>query len=217
MCGRYLLDTEIREIIRTYKIQRNEIREYKAGDVYPSANAPIIFDNGQRTITEAKWGFPFGFKRGIVINARSESITTKPMFKQSFHTARCIIPANHFYEWKEEGKENKIKHAIGLQDQGLISLGGIFKMSLDENNSVQQMTFVIITTEAKGKIKDIHSRIPLIIKDNDLEAWLDKSASVKHIGSILKSSIDQGFTIKRFENMHTKSSDGDGYQQMKMF
>ena len=217
MCGRFLLDTEIREIIRTYKILRRKVTEYKAGDIYPSTNAPIVFESGQRTLAHAKWGFPYGFKKGIVINARSETIMTKPMFKNSFYTARCIIPANLYYEWRQEDKGKKVKHGIGLQDKSLISLGGIFKVYMDDSDLVSQMTFVIITTEAEDGIKNIHSRMPLIIKDKDLDPWLDNSVSVKHIERILKSNANNEFTIKRFEDKFANNSDDDGYQQLKMF
>lgn len=216
MCGRFLLDTEIKEILKTYKIKNKEITEYRPGDVYPSTNAPIILDSGQRTISHARWGFPYGFKKGIVINARSETIGNKPMFRNSFYSARCVIPANLFYEWKEEGDRKKVKHRISLQDRHLISLGGIFKISMDDN-SIQQMTFVIITTEADENIKTIHSRMPLIIKDNELDPWLDKNTSIKHIEDIFKSNTSHRLTINRCEDDTTNSSDGKGYEQMKMF
>lgn len=217
MCGRYLLDTEIREIIKTYNIMHRKVTEYKAGDIYPSTNAPIVFDSEQRTLAHASWGFPFGFKKGIVINARSETIMTKPMFKNSFYTTRCIIPANLYYEWKEEGKNKKVKHGIGLNDQSLISFGGIFKVTIDEKESTQQMSFVIITTEAQEDIKNIHSRMPLIIKDKDLDPWLDRNANIKHIEKILKSNTNKEFTITRFEDKPLNNSDDDGHQQLRMF
>ncbi|MFY9177394.1 MAG: SOS response-associated peptidase [Caldicoprobacterales bacterium] len=217
MCGRYLLDTEIREIIKTYKILRSKVGEYKTGEIFPSTSAPIIFDNDQRTIDHAKWGFPFGFKKGIVINARSETIMNKPMFKNSFFTARCIIPANFYYEWKEEDKGKKVKYGIGLKDRNLISLGGIFKLSIDESQSIQQLTFVIITTEAVEGIKNIHSRMPLIIQDRDIEPWLDRNADIKYIQRILKSRVNGEFNIEKVENKDSKSTDGEDYQQLRMF
>lgn len=218
MCGRYLLDTEIREIIKTYKIQRREVEAYGAGDIHPSTYAPIVFDTGQRIISDARWGFPLDFKKGIVINARSESIMSKPIFRDSFYTSRCIIPANLYYEWKDEGGKKKVKYGIGMQDGCLISLGGIFKTSLDEDGDpTQKMTFVIITTAADKDIKSIHSRMPLIIKDGAIDAWLDKNADVEHIKEILRSNVDNNFTIKRFENESGRGSHEDDYQQIKMF
>jgi len=217
MCGRYLLDTEIREIIKTYKILRIKVEEYKTGEIFPSTSAPIIFDSGQRTIAHAKWGFPFNFKKGLVINARSESIMNKPMFKDSFYTARCIVPANLYYEWKDEGKSRKIRYGIGVKDQSLISLGGIFKLSMDDSHSIKQLTFVIITTEAEEGIKNIHSRMPLIIRDNDIDAWLDKDADIKHVQRILKSKVNGEFFINRIDDNNSRGTDDEGYQQLKMF
>jgi putative SOS response-associated peptidase YedK len=217
MCGRFLLDTEIREIIMTYKIQRNKKTQYKSGEIFPSTSAPIIFEDGERTIAPAKWGFPYGFKKGIVINARSETIMQRAMFKSSFYTARCVIPANLYYEWKDEGGKRKVKHGIGLQDKDIISLGGIYKVSLDEEGLMEQMTFVIITTEADTAIRSIHNRMPLIIEDRDLEPWLDRGANIKHIENILKPRMDYNFSIRRYEDTPPGGSGDGGHQQLSMF
>ncbi|HZJ57219.1 MAG TPA: SOS response-associated peptidase [Clostridia bacterium] len=217
MCGRFLLDTEIREIIRTYKIQKNRNTDYKSGEIFPSTNAPIVFEDGERTIASAKWGFPYGFKKGIVINARSETIMQRPMFKNSFYTARCVIPANLYYEWKDEGGKRKVRHGIGVHDMDLISLGGIYKVSLDENGLMEQMTFVIITAKADTAIRSIHNRMPLIIGDRDIEPWLDKGADIKYIEDILKPKMDYSFSIRRFEDKSAEDRDNEDHQQLKMF
>lgn len=216
MCGRYLLDTEIRDIIRAYKIKSKENIENKLGDVYPSNNAPIVWNSNQRTISHARWGFPFGFKKGIVINAKAETIMDKPMFRNSFYTSRCVIPANLYYEWKDEGGKKKVKYGIGVQNKNIISLGGIFKVSMDEKQ-IRQMTFVIITTEAKEDIKSIHPRMPFIVEDDLLEPWLNKNTSIGGIREILNYSPNIKLTIKSFEDQPIKVTEDEDYQQMKMF
>ena len=214
MCGRYLLDTEIREIIKTYKILRIKVEEYKTGEIFPSTSAPIIFDSGQRTIAHAKWGFPFNFKKGLVINARSESIMNKPMFKDSFYTARCIVPANLYYEWKDEGKSRKIRCGIGGKTKALFPWRNF--ISMDDSHSIKQLTLLVLYRGREG-IKNIHSRMPLIIRDNDIDAWLDKDADIKHVQRILKSKVNGEFFINRIDDNNSRGTDDEGYQQLKMF
>lgn len=213
MCGRFLLESEIREIIKEYKIRNNKVSEYNPGDYYPSRNTPIVLDEESRTITLAQWGFSHSNNKGTVINARAESITKKPMFKNSIYSARCIIPANLFYEWKDEGNKKKVKHKISLQDSSLISLGGIYRISIDEN-SKKQISFVIITTEAEGEMKAIHPRMPLIIKNDVLDLWINISTSAKLVDEILNSNSSNKLVIERCEAEALKNNT---YEQLRMF
>jgi len=216
MCGRFLLNSDIGQIITKYKIYCREADKYDVGDFYPSQDAAIVFDNEKRILSLARWGFSNNDKRRIVINARSETIMNRPMFKNSFYSARCIIPANLFYEWKDEGKGKKVKYKIGLKDNDLISLGGIYKVSVDENLK-KHITFVIITTEAEGDMKEIHPRMPLIIDDEEIDLWLNNNTSLKLVEEILKSNGYYKFTIERCEDGLVKPVNGEHYEQMKMF
>lgn len=207
MCGRFLLDSDIEDIIRSYRIYKQEIDGFDKGDFYPSQRAPIVLEKNERSITLGKWGFPLSNKKGIVINARSEAIMDKPMFRDSIRTGRCIIPANLFYEWKEENKE-KIKYKISLEDRPLISLAGIYKYHIDQNSN-KELNFVIITTEANENMKTIHSRMPLIIEDNMVDVWLGRDTTTKVLQEILNINIEYGLKIERCED--------DKHQQLRMF
>ncbi len=215
MCGRFLLESDIQEIIKTYKIVNREIEEYDRGDFYPSQNAPIVVENKERTLKFGKWGYNLTNSKRLIINARAESIMNKPMFKTSIYTARCIIPANLFYEWKSEDNRTKVKYGIKLRDSSLISLGGIYKEYIDENLN-RRLNFVIITTESNDNMKGIHGRMPLIIKDDLLDYWLNNNTSLKAIEEIFRSNRDNEFVIEKYEDEPKKDTNGD-YQQLRMF
>lgn len=206
MCGRFQLYSDILEIVQSYNIEYNEIDVYDKGDFYPSQKAPIVIQDNVRTLKAARWGFDLKDKKKLVINARAESVMNKPMFKNSIYTARCIIPANLFYEWKDEGGNNKIKHGIRLKNKNLISLGGIFKVYLDESLN-KRIAFVIITTEADNHLKGIHSRMPLIIKDDMVDSWLSSNTPIKTVKEIINSNRDHAFIVERYQDE----------EQLKMF
>lgn len=212
MCGRFLLDREISEIIKKYKIKNNKVTEYNVGDFYPSKKAPIILDEESKTITLAKWGFSNSNNKKVVINARSETITEKPMFKNAILGSRCVIPANLFYEWKDEGNRKKTKYKIRFYDNDLILLGGIYRISYDTNQR-EQMSFVIITTEAEGDIKAIHHRMPLIINNDELDLWINKNTSTRLVKQILKSNTGNKLKIEKCEAGITRK---DKFEQLKM-
>lgn len=203
-----MLDSDIEDILRQYRIIKSETDEYKKGDFYPSQYAPIIVKNKGNLLKSAKWGFPFHGSKKLVINARAESLADKQMFKSSFFSARCVIPANLFYEWKEENRK-KVKHEIYLKDKSIMSLGGIFKLISDEKGN-KELSFVIITTEANGYMKDIHSRMPLMIDDKAVDYWLDNSTSMNTIYEIIKSSVSHELNVE-------KANKDKSFEQMKLF
>ncbi len=196
MCGRFLLNSQIGDIIKKYNIFYKEDGEYSFGDIYPTQNALIVLGDHKRIMAQGKWGFDNYKNKRAIINARAETIMVKPMFKNSSYSARCIIPSNGFYEWKDEGKRKKVKYRIGLKDGGLISFGGIYKVSLDKDLR-RKLSFVIITTEAQGDIKSIHSRMPLIINYDVLDLWLNKNTSIKYIEKVLKSNTGEELIIDK--------------------
>lgn len=209
MCGRFMLDSDIEDLLRQYQILKGEVADYNKGDIYPSQKVPgIMYDDNSRALKLAKWGFPFMGKSKLVINARYESITDKPMFKNAFHNARCIIPANLFYEWKDEGDKNKAKHEIHLLGEVITSLGGIFKFIVNDEGD-QELSFVLITTEANNQMKSIHSRMPLIIENDALDYWLDNNTSKNIIKEIMESNINHQLKIER--------NIDEPFEQMKLF
>ena len=209
MCGRFMLDRDIEDLLDQYKIQNRQVTNYEKGDIYPSQNAPIVmYDNG-RILKTAKWGFTLSGKSKLVINARSESIAEKPMFKNSFHNARCVIPIDLFYEWKNEGNKNKLKHRIYLQGSSITSLGGIFKSNVSDKGEME-VSFVIITTEANKYMNDIHSRMPLIIEDDILDYWLNNNTPKNIINEIIKTNVNHELIVER-------DNEDEAIQQLKLF
>jgi len=113
-----------------------------------------------------KWGLiPYWAddpKVGVrAFNARCETVTEKPTFREPFKRSRCLVPASHFFEWSEK---QKIK--ITVQGEPLIAFAGLF----DEWNGVK--SFTIITTEAQGRMAEIHDRMPLILPPDRFDDWL---------------------------------------------
>lgn len=210
MCGRFMLDSDVEEILRQYRILKSQVDDYKKGEVHPSENIPIVVSNNCRTLIPAKWGFTLDNTKELVINARSESIAEKSMFKDSFQNRRCIIPANLFYEWKEKENQKKTKHEIYIPDKSLISLGGIFKFTLNDEGD-KELSFVIITTEANKYMKGIHSRMPLIIEDEALDCWLDNNTSSDVIDEIIKSNVSHQLKISSIDE------DNKTFEQMTLF
>ena len=109
-----------------------------AADIAPTNIAPVMIASGNRVVGEfQKWGIP-NFQGKLVINARAETVTEKPMFRRSIAAQRCVVPASAYYEW-DSGKR---KYCFTLPDQPLF-FAGIYDVVNGMN------CFVILTTAPK--------------------------------------------------------------------
>ncbi len=164
MCGRYYVDDEttkeIEKIVR--KIEQTTSKRH-TGDVYPSQQTAVLFEkNGELSLAEMQWGFPQYQKKGLLINARSETVLERKMFRESVLHRRCIIAAKHFYEW--DAAKNKI--AFQRKDAPVLYMAGFYN-KFEENDH-----FIIITTGANQSVRPIHDRMPLILESSEIQSWI---------------------------------------------
>ena len=154
-----------------------EIEPLVRGTINPDDLAVIFCGrDGSPAMRQAKWGFE-GKEGGLVINARSESIFTKPMFSSSALYRRCIVPAETFFEW------DPAKNKVGFRQPGkeLMYLAGLWKPADDD-----VARFVVITAPANKSVSDVHDRMPLIIDADEARAWIfDEEAAKKLLGKTL--------------------------------
>ncbi len=190
MCGRFLL-VDIEKIPERFnvKIYQN-LGLRKRYNISPGQTVPIIFQESSNRIEEAKWGLiPHWAKDPSIgnrmINARAESLLERPAFRGSFIRRRCLIPANGFYEWKKQGSD-KVPYLIHLKDFSLFAFAGLYDLWEDEKGNVIK-SFTIITTSANSFMREIHDRMPVILKREYEEIWINKyEGNIKRILNLLE-------------------------------
>lgn len=175
MCGRYYVDDEtsreIRKILEQIDSNFSEV-SYKKGEIFPTEKVPVITGvNHTLQPVVYKWGFPGFNNKGVLINARSETATTKNTFRESIYNRRCIIPANGFYEWDKA----KNKYYFQRNESEIIYMAGFY------NNFNQENRFIILTTNANDSMSGIHHRMPLILDDREVADWIFDQQSVEFI------------------------------------
>jgi putative SOS response-associated peptidase YedK len=110
-----------------------------------------------------------------MINARVETLSSKPAFKAALEHRRCLIPANGFYEWSGKAG-SKQPYFICLPYGEPLAFAGLYEIWEDKEAPLEAGPYkscTIITTEASDSVKDIHDRMPLILKPEAYEEWLD--------------------------------------------
>lgn len=164
MCGRYTLfsdkeDREIKKIIE--EINQKYQVQIKTGDIFPSDLAPVIrAEKAEKELDIMEWGYHNPFKKGLIINARSETVMEKKMFHDDFEIRRCLIPATGFYEW------DKQKQQYLFNSNSILYLGGIFKPFEGKNK------YVILTKAPNHTVSEVHDRMPVIIPNEMGDNWL---------------------------------------------
>ena len=137
-----------------------------------------LTDTGARELTRLRWGFiPQWYKAvnggPLLINARSETIATKPAFAKSARERRCLIPASGFYEWRKIDEKTRqpfwVSPASGA-NLPLIAFAGVWRDWEGPDGPVRSCA--IVTTAASKALSHIHHRAPLAIGSADWGLWL---------------------------------------------
>lgn len=156
MCGRYYVNESIKEKLYNIVDEYEDIQEDY--NITPGRKISVVIKEDHLLCKQMKWGYTLSMSNSLVINARSETIYEKKMFKEDIMQRRCLIPATGFYEW------DHLKHQISFEnDEDILWLAGIYN---------KQGEVVIVTMLANQVMKPIHSRMPLIIHQQDIYTWL---------------------------------------------
>jgi putative SOS response-associated peptidase YedK len=146
-------------------------------NIPPTADIVAIRDDEEgRAGSLMRWGLiawwaKDGKKAPLLHNARAETITAKPIFTSSFFRRRCIIPATGFFEWKRLPDGRKQPFYISSMDGNPLSFAGIWDTARVDGIRVDSCA--IITTDCNALMQPIHDRMPVILREDDWETWLN--------------------------------------------
>lgn len=192
MCGRFALATEKHLLELLYDLEkRADFNLLPRYNIAPGQNALILrqASGGQeKELALLKWGLvpfwaqdPARFKK--LINARAETLASKPSFKEAYKKRRALVPVSGFYEWKEE-RGAKQPYYITRRNQELFSVAALWEKWQQEEERLE--TFTIITTAAKGPVSALHTRMPAIISKENYACWLSAGTEEKVLQSLLQ-------------------------------
>jgi putative SOS response-associated peptidase YedK len=145
-------------------------------NIAPSQRVASVVQREHRQLTEMKWGLVPSWAKyskigNRLINARAETIATKPAFRSAFKRHRCLILANNFFEWQKTG-EVKTPMLIRLKTQEPFAMAGLYEYWKMKSGKILE-TCAIVTTAANDFMKLIHDRMPVILRHENEDRWLD--------------------------------------------
>jgi putative SOS response-associated peptidase YedK len=181
MCGAYGFSVnEAKDVYDRFEIA-NALADLKARwNVRPGQMNPVITTHSPNQISRMFWGLiphwakdkSYGYK---TINARAETVATLPTFRAPLRHKRCIIPATGFYEPDKIhfAKPPYPWHYFQLKDQPIFGFAGLYDIWKDKETGKEIYSYTIITTTPNEIVGQVHDRMPVILKKEDEETWLN--------------------------------------------
>ncbi|MDX1909682.1 MAG: SOS response-associated peptidase [Bacteroidia bacterium] len=174
MCGRYTLTQ------RPEPAPAAEVPAFKPRyNIAPTQAAPVVLLERPGDVVYHHWGLIPHWARDAagaarLINARAETLTEKPAFRDLIRRQRCLVPADGFYEWKTSAGGKK-PYRITVRNGELVYFAGLYDRWQAPDGRMRE-TFVIITTHPNALMVPIHDRMPVILSQAAAQRWLDPAA-----------------------------------------
>lgn len=141
-------------------------------NIAPTQNIAIVRDG---RLSFVRWGLIPSWAEephaaGTIYNAKAEEIGEKPTYRAPFRRGRCLVIADGFYEWKQEGKV-KQPYFVRMADDRPFAFAGLADRWERDDRTIDSA--LIVTTDASAAMADIHDRMPAILRPEAREVWLD--------------------------------------------
>ncbi len=196
MCGRYRLSRRKQIVEEHFDTVSGEEEWTPRYNIAPTQPIPVIRQNPKEPVRElslVRWGLiPSWAKDSSVaakmINARSETASTKPAFRDALKFRRCLIPADGFYEWAKTAK-GKQPYCFEVNDGGLFAFAGLWDRWKDPSGKLVE-TCSILTTTPNALTAPVHDRMPVILDPDAYDLWLDPGMTNVVAASELLKSYD---------------------------
>ena len=192
MCGRFTLRTPARDLVEIFELLR-EPELSPRYNIAPTQRVAVVRQSGKdREIAVMRWGLVPSWSKDPkagppLINARAETVATKPSFRTAFKRRRCLIPADGFYEWqKQADSKTKIPHYIRMSKDRAFAFAGLWEC-WHGSDAADLESCTIVTTEANNLMRPLHDRMPVILPEENFAEWLDpKNENVPELEALLR-------------------------------
>lgn len=185
MCGRFTQFYSWAELQEFYQLLNTAFPNFAPSwNVAPTQIIGTILPQGSGAggliYQPMRWGLvPFWAKDIAIgnklINARSETVAEKPVFRSAFKERRCVIPVSGFFEWQKSGRA-KIPHFIRSVTGEPLSFAGLWE-NWRAPDGQELMSCTILTTDANAVLAPVHHRMPVILGRGEVEPWLEKGGN----------------------------------------
>lgn len=196
MCGRFTITHPVEALAALFDaIPGNDLPQGPNYNVCPTNTVTVVTSEaGQRRLRAMRWGFiPNWYKAPndgpLIINARSDTVATKPAFREAVRTRRCIVPASGFYEWSTGEAGEKLPWYFTRADGRPMALAGLWQRWQDLD------TVAIVSTDAGPGMAGLHHREAVVLERDDWPLWLGEAG---HGAAVLMKASAEGVLTRPY-------------------
>jgi putative SOS response-associated peptidase YedK len=181
MCGRFVQSVPVKSVAEFFRAIAPDGTPFLPPryNVAPTQQVLLIRPGphgDERVLVSMRWGLIPSWAEdpaigNRLINARSETAAEKPSFRMALKCRRCLVPVNGFYEWRKEGA-SKTPYYIKRADGKPFAFAGLWDQWVAPDGEVIE-SFTILTADANELMKPLHHRMPVILKPEEYDRWLD--------------------------------------------
>lgn len=215
MCGRISTAGLSADSLKRHFNLDNSLSFTQSYNLAPTLEIPAIREQKHsRSLAALRWGLIPHWARdkhinASTFNARAETLTQRPFFRDSIKSRRCIIPASGFYEWQEQG-DKKQPYYIYRADQQPLAFAGLWDLWADKQTGETIESCTIITVPASLQMAAIHERMPAVLEVDYFDTWLDPEFKETHVlQDLLRIAKDDVFAMYPVSS-YVNSSRHDG-------
>ncbi|OGK08794.1 hypothetical protein A2767_02695 [Candidatus Roizmanbacteria bacterium RIFCSPHIGHO2_01_FULL_35_10] len=193
MCGRYSLEFD-EDFYKRYRLA-NKLPAKPNYNVTPSQLMPVVVAHSPNRMEFMLWGLiPFWEEKNekprYLANIRDDSIINKRWADKYVQFQRCLVPATSYFEWKKTS-DGKVPFLFKLTGRKYFAFAGVYSIYKNPKNRAEVKTYSIITTTPNKIGGEVHNRMPVILKEEDEQKWLNPDmVEIDHIKEFLKSYPD---------------------------
>ncbi len=218
MCGRFTI-TAHQDLIQGRFRARFDAPMKPRYNAAPSQETPVVLNSDPEKIQFVRWGLlpewakkfdkkdegllGSGIKNigpksgGGIINVRLETLSQKRTFQEDLKKRRCLVIADGFYEWKQEGR-GKVPYRITLKNGGLFAFAGLWEENvIGDGPLCKTKTFAIVTAPANHWMAPIHGRMPVVLAQAREAAWLEPSLDPSAALRLLQTNLTAALAAAR--------------------
>lgn len=180
MCGRLVNIMPDEAMARLFDaVPSNDLPQTERYNICPTNDLAVaVSEDGVRRLRAMRWGFlPHWYKTvndgPLLINARAETVATKPAFRDAVRQRRCLVPATGFYEWTKDAEGARLPWYIHLASDDAMVLAGIWQDW--ERDGAVISSLAIVTCAAGGGMEALHHRMPVLLAREDWPLWLGEA------------------------------------------
>ena len=213
MCGRFTLHRAKPEIIKEIQpdFWDDEDRYEPAFNIAPTMDCLVLTGaTDQRRLSFMRWGLVPSWAKDIaigtrMINARSETLSQKPSFRNLINRQHCAVLMDGYFEWQRQGRQ-KTPYLIRHKDHGLMLTAGLYDTWVTPEGLALK-TFTIITADAAPGVLDIHDRMPAILDLRQINHWIHPSPRTIDLLGTYPGLLDATMVSPRVNSVRNNTPD----------